>query len=348
MSKRPNLKDHDVDALRARFAAWGLEPWRGEQVAAWLHARGVDDPARMTDLPAALRERLAAEWETRALEVDRVSDAADGTRKAALRARDGAVVEAVLIPEERRTTLCLSTQVGCPLACAFCATGAMGFTRNLRPAEILDQVQRMRELVPAGRRITNVVFMGMGEPLLNLAPVATAYRVLTHPKAYALAPRRITVSTVGVVPKLEPLLALGPLNLAISLHGTTDEVRNRLVPLGLRYPLDALLGALRESPRVTKRRPVLFEYTLIDGVNDAPEDARRLRPLLADLPAKVNLIPMNAHPAAPHRPPPEARIERFLAEVARSGLTVTLRRSRGADIQAACGQLARREGSRAA
>jgi 23S rRNA (adenine2503-C2)-methyltransferase len=328
MDARPNLKDHSIEELRARVAREGLP--RQDRLDA------------MTDLSHELRARLADAWDTRALEVDSVQQSRDGTLKAALRARDGARVESVLIPEEDRTTLCLSTQVGCPLACSFCATGALGFTRNLRVAEIVDQVCRMRELLPSGRRISNVVFMGMGEPLLNLAAVVEASRLLVHPKAFALAPRRVTVSTVGVVPRLEPLLRSVPVNLAVSLHAASDAVRDRLVPLNRRYPLDVLLGALRGIDRITPQRPVFFEYTLIDGVNDTPEQARRLAPLLSGIPAKLNLIPMNAHPDSPWRAPDEARIDRFLREVAASGLRVTLRRSRGPDIQAACGQLALR------
>jgi len=266
----------------------------------------------------------------------------DGTVKAALRARDGALVESVLIPEEERTTLCISTQVGCPLACTFCATGAMGFTRNLRAGEIVDQVCQMRRLLPPGRRITNVVFMGMGEPLLNLPAVAEAARLLLHPRGFALAPRRVTVSTVGIPGRLERLLREVPVNLAVSLHGATDAVRDRLVPLNRRFPLAALLGALRAQPALTPRRPVFFEYTLVAGVNDSLDDARRLAPLLRGIPAKLNVIPMNRHADSSLGPPDSATVDRFVAAVAASGLRVTLRRSRGPDIDAACGQLALR------
>jgi 23S rRNA (adenine2503-C2)-methyltransferase len=337
---RESLKDHSPQALRERFAAQGIAPYRADQLAAWLYARGVEDFAAMTDLSRELRERLAQQWEARALEVDSLQRSRDGTLKAALRARDGALVEAVLIPEAERTTLCVSTQVGCPLACSFCATGALGFTRNLRAGEIVDQVCRMRELLEPERRITNVVFMGMGEPLLNLPAVIEAARVLVHPKAFAMAPRRVTVSTVGVVPRIEGLLRAVPVNLAVSLHATTDEVRDRLVPLNRRFPLSALLGELRRL-----QRPVFFEYTLIAGVNDSPEDARRLAPLLRGIPAKLNLIPMNPHPDSPQRAPSAARVDRFFREVSASGLRATLRRSRGPDIQAACGQLALRPSS---
>lgn len=345
---RPHLKDFSVESLRERFAAQGLPPWRADQVAAWLYARGVEDPAAWTDLPAELREQIAQDWQLRALEMDDAQHALDGTLKARLRTQGGDLLEAVLIPENERTTLCVSTQVGCPLACSFCATGAMGFTRNLRPAEIVDQVMRMRDLLPEGRRITNVVFMGMGEPLLNLPHVVEAVRLLLHPKAFAMAPRRVTVSTAGVVPKIRPLLDQVPVNLAVSLHATTDAVRDELVPLNRRFPLARLMEELRSLPGLGRRRPIFFEYTLIDGVNDAPEDARRLAGLLHGLPAKVNVIPMNPHADSTLRPPPTEVAERFLAELAGRGVRVTLRRPRGADIDAACGQLAARPHPRGA
>jgi 23S rRNA (adenine2503-C2)-methyltransferase len=338
-----NLKNHSVEALREQFRRDGLEPWRADQVAGWLYGRGVDDLAAMTDLSHELRERLAAEWSARALETLRVARSSDGTRKAALRAHDGAVVEAVLIPEERRATLCVSTQVGCPLACSFCATGSMGFTRNLTTAEIVDQLCRMREVLEPDERITNVVFMGMGEPLLNLPAVLEAIRLLVHPRAFAMAPRRITVSTAGVVPRIRPLLAAATVNLAVSLHATTDAVRDELVPLNRRFPLEALLGELRAIELLSARRPVFFEYTLLSGVNDGVEDARRLAKLLRGIPSKVNAIPMNPHADSPYRPPSPEVVDAFTAELHARGVRVTLRRDRGRDIDAACGQLALRD-----
>jgi 23S rRNA (adenine2503-C2)-methyltransferase len=247
-----------------------------------------------------------------------------------------------MIPEEDRVTLCISTQVGCPLACSFCATGFLGFTRNLRTSEIVDQLCRMREVLPDGRRITNVVFMGMGEPLLNLPRVVEAIRTLLHPRAFALAPRRVTVSTVGIVPRIPQLLEQVSVNLAVSLHATTDEVRDRLVPINRRFPLAELLGTLRRLPAISRRHPVFFEYTLIEGVNDAPEDARRLVSLLRGIPSKVNLIPMNTHADSNLQPPPSEVAGKFMGELFRGGITTTLRRSRGSDIDAACGQLAMR------
>jgi 23S rRNA (adenine2503-C2)-methyltransferase len=340
--ERANLKDFPFEALRERLAHDGLAPYRADQIAGWLYQRGVEDPEAMSDLGRDVRARLAEAWETRALEVAEVSRSCDGTVKAALRARDGVRIESVLIPEPDRTTLCLSTQHGCPIACSFCATGALGFGRNLTTAEIVDQVCRMRELLEPGRRITNVVFMGMGEPLLNLRALVPAVRLLVHPKAFALAPRRVTVSTVGVVPRIGELLRSVPVNLAVSLHATTDEVRDRLVPLNRRFPLASLLGELRALDCIGPRRPVFFEYTLIDGVNATREDARRLAGLLRNIPSKLNVIPMNPHPDSCYGPPPEPVIDEFLREAAAGGLRVTLRRSRGSDIQAACGQLALR------
>ena len=346
MSRRPCIKDLGVEALRARLGAEGAPRWRADQIAAWLYARGVDDFEAMTDLGSDLRGRLARTFETRALEVDSVRTSFDGTQKAVLRAHDGSLIESVLIPESDRTTLCISTQVGCPLACSFCATGAMGFARNLATGEIVDQVCQMRRLLPPERRITNVVFMGMGEPLLNLPAVVEAARILLHPKAFAMAPRRVTVSTVGIPSRIERLLREVPVNLAVSLHATTDEVRDRLVPLNRRFPLRTILDALRAQSRLTRRRPVFFEYTLVAGMNDRSEDARRLAPLLRGIPAKLNVIPMNRHADSSQGPPDDATVDRFVGEVAASGLRVTLRRSRGPDIDAACGQLALRPGRR--
>jgi 23S rRNA (adenine2503-C2)-methyltransferase len=343
---RPQLKDFAPERLRAELAGRGVAGFRAGQIAGWLYARGVDDPRAMTDLAAELRERLVAEFRTRALELEALARSRDGTVKGRLVAADGAVVESVLIPEEERTTLCVSTQVGCPLECSFCATGALGFTRNLSTAEIVDQLCRMREALEPGRRITNLVFMGMGEPLLNLPAVLEAIRILVHPKGFAMAPRRITVSTVGVVPKLEALLAGTRVNLAVSLHAADDRLRDELVPLNRRFPLDVLLGALRDSKHVTPRRPVFFEVTLLAGVNDSPAHAREIVRRLRGIPCKLNVIPMNPHADSPYRPPDPETTDRFTAELAGAGLRVTLRRSRGSDIDAACGQLAAR-GTRA-
>ncbi|MGH0038100.1 MAG: 23S rRNA (adenine(2503)-C(2))-methyltransferase RlmN [Myxococcota bacterium] len=343
MPHRESLKDHSPDRLRELFRARGWPAYRADQVCEWLYVRGEEDPARWTNLPRDLREVLAREWEVRTLECVDTQRSVDGTRKSVLATRDGRRIESVLIPEEDRQTLCVSTQVGCPLACSFCATGAMGFTRNLSAAEIVDQLVRMNEQLDPGERISNVVFMGMGEPLLNTTALLEAIRILIHPKAFAMAPRRITVSTAGVVPQIGRLLDVAPVNLAVSLHATTDPVRDDIVPLNRKFPLDMLLGALRSDPRLGRRRPVFFEYILIDGVNDDPEDARRLARLLRGIPSKVNVIPMNPHADSPYRPPPDEVVDRFTAILHAANLRVTLRRHRGRDIDAACGQLALRE-----
>ena len=340
---RPNLKDYGRDALRERFKADGLPAYRADQVLAWLYGQGVDDIGSMTDLPLALRSELAGVWDGRALELKEVQTSSDGTRKMALQTRDGEILEAVLIPEERRNTLCVSTQVGCPLACSFCATGKMGLRRNLGVGEIVDQLMRAREVLGEEDAVTNIVFMGMGEPLLNLAAVKESIAIFTDPQTLGMAPRRITVSTAGIVPQIRPLLEIGPINLAISLHATTDDVRDELVPLNKRFPLDVLLGALRSEDLISRKRPVFFEYTLMAGINDSLEDARRLAGLLRDIPSKLNLIPMNPHSDAVYLPPDREVCDAFAAAVHDSGLRVTLRRNRGQDIDAACGQLAVRQ-----
>ena len=341
-TRRPSLKDHARPGLRALFQARGWPAYRADQVATWLYrgeARSLD---AMTNVPSSIRDALAAEFEIDSLVVAGRQRSVDGTVKLLLEAFDGARIETVLIPEERRNTLCVSTQVGCPLTCDFCATGALGFTRNLSCGEIVDQVLQAQALLGPEEQITNVVFMGMGEPLLNLPNVSEAIRILTDPRSLAMAPRRITVSTAGVLPQIAPLLEVAPIHLAVSLHATTNEVRDVLVPLNKRFPIEQLLETLRAEPRINRRRPVFFEYTLMDGVNDSLEDARRLPGLLEGIPSKVNIIPMNPHADAPYRPPPADVVDRFTAALHNAGIRVTLRRDRGRDIDAACGQLANR------
>jgi 23S rRNA (adenine2503-C2)-methyltransferase len=340
--RRPNLKDHALPGLRELCRERGWPAYRADQIADWLYRHDVDAIEAMTNLPAELRDRLAAEFDVAALSKVETQRSVDGTRKLLLEARDGARIEAVLIPEERRQTLCVSTQVGCPLTCSFCATGALGFTRNLTPAEIVDQVLIARREIGSGEEISNLVFMGMGEPLLNRSAVAESIRLFTDPKAFGMAARRITVSTAGVLPQIGPLLEVAPIHLAVSLHATTDAVRDVLVPLNARYPIAALLETLRAEPRIHRRRPVFFEYTLMAGVNDSEADARRLPGLLRGIPSKVNVIPMNPHDDAPYAPPAPDVVDRFTAILHDAGVRVTLRRDRGRDIDAACGQLANR------
>ncbi|MFK7898406.1 MAG: 23S rRNA (adenine(2503)-C(2))-methyltransferase RlmN [Myxococcota bacterium] len=343
--RRPSLKDTTRDNLRTIFKERGWPAYRADQVATWLFKQGAESLDEMTNLPAALRSEIGDAFELSSLEVVTTQTSVDGTQKLLLKAFDGAQIEAVMIPEERRHTLCVSTQVGCPLTCSFCATGALGFTRNLTTGEIVDQVLEARRRLPEDEMLTNLVFMGMGEPLLNLPAVSEAIRIFTDPKTFSMAPRRITVSTSGVLPQIKPLLQVAPIHLAVSLHATTDAVRDVLVPLNQKYPLAELLATLRAEENIHRRRPVFFEYTLMDGVNDSVADARRLPDLLRGIPAKVNVIPMNPHPDAPYQPPAPEAVDRFMTALHDSGMRVTLRRDRGRDIDAACGQLANRKAS---
>lgn len=340
--RRPNLKDYALPGLRELCTRRGWPAYRGDQIATWLYKNDANSMQAMSNLPADLRGAIEVEFDLSTLEVVTTQHSKDGTIKMLLGAFDGARIEAVLIPEERRVTLCVSTQVGCPLTCSFCATGALGFSRNLTTAEIIDQVLQARRLLGPEEMLSNIVFMGMGEPLLNLPAVSEAIRLLTDPKAFGIAPRRVTVSTAGVLPQIAPLLEVAPIHLAVSLHATTNEVRDVLVPLNKRFPIEALLETLRQEPRINRRRPVFFEYTLMEGINDSVEDARRLPGLLEGIASKINVIPMNPHPDAPYRPPSGEVIDRFTAELHRAGVRVTLRRDRGRDIDAACGQLANR------
>jgi 23S rRNA (adenine2503-C2)-methyltransferase len=334
-----SILSYPPEELGEAFAADGLQPYRAGQIARWVYGRGVRDFALMTDLGVALRNRLAEAWSTRALGLDSVHASRDGTRKLVLETQEGARLEAVIIPEERRRTVCVSSQLGCSLDCSFCATGRMGLGRNLRPEEIVDQVLLANEILAGDdERVSNVVFMGMGEPLLNLRNVVRAIHTLTHAPYLGLGARRITVSTAGVVPKLAELAEAVAVRLAVSLHATTDETRDELVPLNRRFPLDRLLEACRRYPLGRGDR-ISFEYALIRGVNDSPADVRRLVRLLHGIRAKVNLIPLNEHPGTSYRRVGEEDVNRFADALAQAHVNVTVRRSRGDDIYAACGQL---------
>lgn len=331
---------HTPEELRARFRAEGVEGFRAEQITRWLYGSGVRDFGEMTNLSRARRVELAGRWSTRALDLHAALEAADGTHKLSLRTADGSLIETVMIPEEDRRTLCVSSQIGCSLDCSFCATGQMGLTRNLRAEEIVDQVLHGNELLAGrGERVTHLVFMGMGEPLLNLGNVVQAVRVLCDPAAGALSPRRVTISTAGVVPRMQALGEALRTRLAVSLHASSDAVRDKLVPLNRRFPLADLLEACRRYP-LPRRDRISFEYTLIRDINDAPADAARLVKLLHGIRAKINLIPLNEHPGAPYRRPDDDTIETFAGALAKSRAPVSVRRSRGDDVFAACGQLA--------
>jgi len=339
-TEKTDLKGLSRQALEAFVLELGWPRYRSDQIFAWIYRRGVTDFAEMTDLAKERRQRLERSARVSSLTLGRRAvSRIDGTEKYLFRLEDGERIESVLIKDGRRRTVCLSTQVGCGLGCAYCATGELGFRRNLRAAEIVDQVIFARRQLSAGEDVTNVVLMGMGEPLRNYRETITACRLMNDPDGLAIGARKITLSTAGVVPGIERLagetLRCG---LAISLNATTDRVRNRLIPLNKTYPLQEVLTAARGYARAIGRA-VTFEYVLIDGVNDSLEDARRLAQLIRGIPCKINLIPYNPVPGKPFRRPPGDRIEKFLAWLYPRCPTVTLRESRGPDIQAACGQL---------
>jgi 23S rRNA (adenine2503-C2)-methyltransferase len=346
---RPNLFGMGKDALAAAMAERGEPAYRARQLYAWLYARRVRAVAAMTNLPRALRAALAADYELRWPEVHERALSFDGTRKYLFRLEDGATIESVYIPEDDRRTICISTQAGCPLRCAFCLTGIAGYRRNLRPGEILGQVATVMAEQPVAdthpRRSEedpfpwNVVVMGMGEPLLNYEATVAALRVLMDEGGFAVPPRKLTLSTVGILPALERL-AREPVrpNLAISLHAPAAALRRALMPIEERYPIDDVIAAALRYP-VPRGGRVTFEYVLLGGVNDTQGHARELARRLAGRHAKVNLIPLNPAPEIPFAAPAPESVEAFAGILAAADVAVSVRRSRGRDILAACGQL---------
>ena len=335
----PDLADLDRPALEQLFEAAGLPRFRARQVFRSIYRKGETDVARMNNLGATVRAEIGRRFRISTPVLEHQDRSADGTRKFLLRLADGRRIEAVYIPDTPKQTFCISSQVGCAMDCDFCLTGKMGFTRHLTPAEIVGQVRVLASETGLRDAPFNIVLMGMGEPLHNYDAVMTSLRILADEEGLAMPPRRVTLSTVGVVPAMEKL-AREPImpNLAVSLHATTDEQRDRLVPINRKYPLEALIDACRQFP-VKRRNRITFEYVLLAGVNDTPEDARRLVRLLADVKAKVNLLPLNAAPGIPYERPDEATVNRFARTLAQYGLRVSVRKSRGRDIRAACGQL---------
>lgn len=338
-----NLLGLDRAGLERFFASIGEKPFRARQMLQWLHQRGVTDFGAMTDLALSLRQRLAAAAEVEAPRIIREQRSNDGTIKWLMAIPGGNAVETVFIPEASRGTLCISSQVGCMLNCTFCSTATQGFSRNLQAAEIIGQVwqavRRIDALHGAERRVTNVVFMGMGEPMLNLEAVRPALSLLRDDLAYGLASRRVTISTAGVVPGIDALAEGDEFALAVSLHAADNELRSRLVPLNRKYPVEVLIEACKRFVRARARRSVTFEYTMIEGVNDQPEHARALVRRLSCLPCKINLIPFNPFPGTPFRCSSEETIHAFQQITRSAGLITTVRKTRGEDIDAACGQL---------
>jgi 23S rRNA (adenine2503-C2)-methyltransferase len=348
-----NLLDLAPDDLAAFFAQRGEKPFRARQVSRWIHQRFVADVASMSDIARPLRESLAADTLIRAPQVIRDTTAADGTRKWLFDAGGANAVETVYIPEDDRGTLCISSQAGCALDCAFCSTGKQGFNRNLTTAEIVGQLWLANRIlladgvtgpwVEAGRApITNVVMMGMGEPLANFDAVVPALKLFLDDNAYGLSRRRVTLSTSGLVPWIDRLRDECPVALAVSLHAPDDALRDRLVPINRKHPLSELMAACRRYIERAPRDFVTFEYVMLDGVNDQPDHAARLIELVADVPCKVNLIPFNPFAGSEFRTSPRARILDFQRRLMDADIVTTVRRTRGEDIDAACGQLAGR------
>jgi 23S rRNA (adenine2503-C2)-methyltransferase len=343
---RVNLLGLPLPALQDFFLELGEKPFRAQQILKWIHHHGVVNFDEMTNISRPLREKLAEVAEVRPPEVVSQQDSEDGTRKWAIRVEGGSLVETVYIPEGARGTLCVSSQVGCSLDCSFCSTGKQGFQRDLTAAEIIGQVWLALKSYDAfqngkGRKVTNVVMMGMGEPLLNFDNVVAAMELMLEDMAYGISKRRVTLSTSGVVPALDKLAQVSEVSLAISLHAPNDELRNQLVPINRKYPIAMLLESSRNylAAQKDKKRVVTVEYTLIAGVNDAPEQARELARLLRDFPCKINLIPFNTFDLSDYRRPSGNAVSRFWQVLVDAGYIVTVRTTRGDDINAACGQL---------
>ena len=339
----PNLFEYDRDGLRALFQDMGEKPWRADQVMKWMYHRHVTDFDGMTDLGKPLREKLRATVAIAPPNVLFEKQSTDGTHKWLIGMDGGNAIETVFIPDKGRGTLCVSSQVGCGLNCTFCSTGTQGFNRNLSAAEIIGQVwvaaRALGNVPHHQRKLTNVVMMGMGEPLLNFDNVVTAMSVMRDDLGFGLANKRVTLSTAGLVPMIDKLSERSDVSLAVSLHAPTDELRTRLVPLNKKYPIAELLGACQRYAERRPRTSITFEYTLMQGVNDQPEHARQLVKLMRRLPSKVNLIPFNPFPGTEFERPPEETIRAFQTILLDAGVLTMVRRTRGDDIDAACGQL---------
>jgi 23S rRNA (adenine2503-C2)-methyltransferase len=337
---RSNLVGLLPSELEDLAVSLGASRYRGRQLATWIYRKSARELDAMTDLPKDFRARLAETHEIGLPELERATPSQDGSRKLVFRLADDRRVSAVLMPDDGRITLCLSTQVGCGYACAFCLTGTMGLDRNLTAGEIVGQLLAANALLGTSERVTHVVFMGMGEPLANYASLVAALRIMIDPKlGLAYSPRRLTVSTVGLVTGIDKLGREDlKVNLAISLHAATDEVRGRLMPINRSWNLAALMAAVKRYP-LASRQQVFFEYVMLEDVNDSAEDARALAALLRGVKAKVNLIPFNDWEGSHFRRPPLARILAFQGILLDAGLTTTVRWSKGEDIGAACGQL---------
>jgi 23S rRNA (adenine2503-C2)-methyltransferase len=340
-----NIKSLTRGELQASLAEQGLKKYRADQILTWIYSHHASSFEEMTNIAKTERSLLASFFFISALKIIRGEVSRDGTRKFLFELEYRHTIESVLIPDEDRQTLCISSQVGCQQACRFCLTGSKGFERNLAFHEITDQVLEISHILnrEGARGITNIVLMGMGEPLANFDEVAKALTIVTSEYGLGFSPRRVTVSTAGLVPEIEKLGKSGlKVNLAVSLNATTDEVRNRIMPVNRRYPIKELLTAFKRYPLVPRRR-ITFEYVLLKGVNDSVEDATRLTKLLQGIKSKVNLIPFNPFPGSEFKRPDDATVRRFQKVLLDSHYTAPVRESRGRDISAACGQLREKE-----
>lgn len=341
-----NLIGLDQEALRDFCAGLGEKPYRARQLLRWIHHAGVDDFSAMTDMSRVLRERLAQSASIGAPRVLHDTTAADGTRKWLLDVGTGNAIETVFIPETNRGTLCISSQAGCALECSFCSTGKQGFNRNLTVEEIIGQLWLANRALGRGvteeRPISNVVMMGMGEPLANFENVVAAMRLMLDDSAYGLSRRRVTLSTAGLVPGIDRLGDECPVALAVSLHAPNDALRDELVPINLKHPIRELLAACLRYLSKAPRDFVTFEYVMLEGVNDSADQARELVALVREVPCKINLIPFNPFPGVGYRRSGPEAIARFRDVLMQAGLVATVRKTRGDDIAAACGQLAGR------
>jgi len=338
MSTAPvSLLDLDRPGCEALVSGWGFKPFHGRNLFKWIHKHGIADFDDMTDLSKALRGRLAAETEVRLPRPVAEQPSSDGTIKWVLELADGQRVETVFIPEPARSTLCVSSQVGCALECSFCATARQGFNRNLTTAEIIGQVWHASRAI--GRPPTNIVLMGMGEPLANFDAVVRAMEIMQDDFAYMLAKTRVTLSTSGIVPNIYRLAEVSDVSLAVSLHAPNNELRDELVPINRKYPLEELIPACHAYLRGEPRRRITWEYVMLDGVNDSDRHAKALIRLLEGVPSKINLIPFNPVPGSGYGTSAPERIEAFRQRLKRSGLVAITRKTRGDSIAAACGQL---------
>lgn len=334
-----DIKEYTTEQLIAWFKERGIQSFRAGQVHKWVYLRQADSFEEMTDLGKELRTLLSEHFTIDRLTVEKVQSSSDGTRKFLFGLKDGQFIESVLIPSEERRTLCISSQVGCAQDCSFCLTAKGGFTRNLTSGEIIAQVRDINHIVSPSNAVTNIVFMGMGEPLANYENVVRALAVITDGDfGLKISARKVTVSTAGLVPLLERFGTEARANLAISLNATDNETRSMLMPINRKYPIEMLLETCRNYP-LAPRDKITFEYILIRDVNDSDADAKRLVKLLRPIPSKVNLIPFNEHEGSDFKSPTGERVNRFLSILHESGFTAIIRKSKGQDISAACGQL---------